>query len=119
MLAVALVLTGVIDLTGRSADSDRPVVPAPQGTLVLRATPWAEIVEITDAGGRQVDIGGSKFTPQALQLAPGAYRVVLRNGSSGDTTVEVEVEADTTTSEVVALAEHDVDELLRSLRLIE
>jgi serine/threonine protein kinase len=118
-LAVTLLLTGVIDLPGRGEGPDRAAVDAPIGRLEINAIPWAKIIEITSDNGQRVDLGEARYTPLGLPLAPGSYRIVLRNDEFGEKTVDVEVKADTTTSEVVPFAEIGEEQLLRSLRLIE
>jgi len=118
-LAITLVLTGVIDLTGIAGRSEPPAVGPGLGTLVVRAVPWAEIVQISDNDGTSLQIEGSKYTPLVMPLAPGTYRIVARNADFGEKTVEAVIEADTTTTEVITLADLDEDQLLRSLRLID
>jgi len=119
VLATTLLLTGVIDLPGRGEGPNRAAVDAPQGRLEVNAIPWARVVEITADDGQRVDIGNARYTPLGLPLAPGSYRIVLRNDEFGEKTIDVAVAADTTTSKVVTLAEIGEEQLLRSLRLID
>lgn len=50
----------------------------PAGFLKLDASPWAEIVELTDAAGEEVPITPSRYTPVVLHLPPGRYHLIAR-----------------------------------------
>ncbi len=81
-----------------------PAVAADTGLLRLDALPWAELVAIVDAEGRQLPIPAERHTPMALPLSAGTYtltlshpslprprevEVVLRPGETVPRTVEV------------------------------
>jgi hypothetical protein len=61
-----------------------PVVPpvAGSGTLVVDALPWGEITAVVDAKGTRHPLSAAaRYTPVALQLAPGEYTIELKNPS--------------------------------------
>jgi serine/threonine-protein kinase len=61
--------------------SPAAVAPAggPNGTLVIDAVPWGEVVEVVDESGRHHEPGGARYTPLAIALPPGTYSVQVRN----------------------------------------
>lgn len=64
-----------------------PRVPRPSGRLLLQALPWAEILALEEVGGKSL-LGQlpqalpQAFTPTALELPAGRYRVRLAYGDS-------------------------------------
>lgn len=59
-----------------------PAAPPPavaQGWVQIDAVPWGEVVAVTDTAGREVALPGQRFTPLALALPPGRYRITLHN----------------------------------------
>jgi hypothetical protein len=52
---------------------------APKGTLVIDALPWGEVVGVVDASGRHHEPADRRYTPLAIALPPGTYKVELRN----------------------------------------
>jgi serine/threonine-protein kinase len=54
------------------------------GSLVIDATPWAEIVEIVRGDGAKVTIAAGTVTPSRLQVPVGEYNVALK-GPDGTT----------------------------------
>ena len=58
-------------------------VAAAQGSLIIAAIPWAEVVSVTGANGQAVELPANRTTPLLLQLAPGRYVVSLRDPTSG------------------------------------
>ncbi len=66
-----------------------PPVPG-KGTLVLDATPWAEIVSAVDSNGKSVTLPTNQ-TPVTLVLDAGTYDFTLRNGTTR--TVRAQVSA--------------------------
>ena len=120
MVVVALLLqTGRITLPGRGGDADEAAGSAAIGTLIIDASPWAEVVEVVGGDGERADLNGATYTPLVVALAPGSYDIVLRNTLYGEKTVRADVVIGETTSKVGPFAEIDEDQLLRSLRLIE
>jgi serine/threonine-protein kinase len=76
------------DTAGRKVD----VVAT--GELVIKALPWGEVVEVMDSNGRNRVPKRPFYTPAALTLEPGTYRVVLSNSISQRTvSVKAEVKA--------------------------
>ena len=119
LVAAALLLSGVISMPGRGGDAGEAAAGAAIGTLVINASPWAEVVEVVGGDGVRADLNGAKYTPLVVALAPGSYDIVLRNTQDGEKTIRADVVAGETTSEMVPFAEIDEDQLLRSLGLIE
>ncbi len=79
-LAAALVVWMVLD----EPDPVAVPEPAPGGQLVIDAQPWAEIVEVAEATGRERVNGAGRYTPLTLTLAPGRYQVTLRHPEHDD-----------------------------------
>jgi hypothetical protein len=50
-----------------------------QGTLVIDALPWGEVVSVIDSKGGRHEPSASRFTPLSLALPPGDYTVEVRN----------------------------------------
>ncbi len=55
------------------------------GLLRIDARPWAEVVRLTDAAGRDAPLPGQRFTPLAIALPPGRWVVELSNPRSAAT----------------------------------
>jgi serine/threonine protein kinase len=63
-------------------DAGSPHAPAASlRTLAIDASPWAKVVAVERSDGTPVDIGWQRFTPLAVALAPGSYRITLEGGS--------------------------------------
>jgi serine/threonine-protein kinase len=56
-----------------------PAAATPDGTLVIDAAPWGEVVEVVDAEGKHHEPGSTRYTPLALALPPGTYTVQVRH----------------------------------------
>jgi serine/threonine protein kinase len=56
-----------------------PATATSDGTLVIDAAPWGEVVEVVDAEGRHHEPGSARYTPLALALPPGTYTVQVRH----------------------------------------
>jgi serine/threonine protein kinase len=94
----------------------RPAALDVTGFLVVRSTPWAEVVSVTASDGTHVDLTGSTTTPLRLELEPGAYRVVLqRNGTERD--VEASVDPGETTERRIEFETLTADDFLASVGL--
>ena len=119
LIAATLLLTGVITIPGRGGDADEAVAGAAIGTLVINASPWAEVVEVVGDDGERANLNGAKFTPLVVSLAPGSYDVILRNADYGEKIVRADVVGGETTTEMIPFAEIDEDQLLQSLGLID
>jgi serine/threonine protein kinase len=89
------------------------------GTLILKATPWAEVLGITNADGEVFELSGSRYTPMTLSLVPGHYEVVVNNDEFGMRTIGVTVSASETITKTVALATISEEDLLRALGVME
>jgi serine/threonine protein kinase len=114
-----LQIAGVISLPVFGPAGEDALTAIPTGTLIINATPWAEIVEVSNGDGAKLELPEAAYTPMALSVNPGSYRIVLRNEDFGEKTVTAEVEADQTTNEPVSLAEIGEAEFLRSLGLMQ
>lgn len=60
----------------------KPALGSQQGWLVIDAVPWAEVIRVWDQDGREIPLTASRFTPLALQVSPGVYRVALAGAES-------------------------------------
>lgn len=95
------------------AATPRPAGAA-QGSLVVVAIPWAEVVSVRGASGQVVELPSTRTTPLRLQVAPGRYVVSLRDPVSGaQRSQDVEVVADRATRMVTELRAVRVGDLLR------
>jgi hypothetical protein len=56
-----------------------PPATGPNGTLVIDAAPWGEVVAVVDASGRHHEPERARYTPLALALPPGRYSVEVRH----------------------------------------
>jgi serine/threonine protein kinase len=101
------------------SESDGPARTEAVGTLVVNAFPWAQVVEIQNSEGEQIDLEGAEYTPLAISLAPGSYQIVLRHDEFGERIIDAIVTAGETAAERVSFTEIDEDDLLKSLRLVE
>jgi hypothetical protein len=116
LLVVAIgLLIGVV-LGQRRADSpetedvetvDVPAQVAYPGFVLLDARPWAEVTRITaldeelganeESVEEEIPITPSRYTPVALELQPGRYRLSLRYPPGGQTQdLEIEVTSEVT-----------------------
>ncbi len=68
----------------------QPVQPAPrQASLVVQATPWATVLDVTDASGAAQTLPRERSTPLRLDaLEAGTYKVRMANASGLEKTVE-------------------------------
>lgn len=119
LIMAVLLLRGVITLPGSGGEFEGEAVGTATGRLIIDANPWAEVVEVVGADGERVGLNGAKYTPLVVALAPGSYEVVLRNTEHGEKTIQTDIVAGQTTSEVVPLADIDEDAFLQSLGLID
>lgn len=67
--------------------------PDVDGFLVVDASPWAEVVGLTDGDGHRVPLPKNRFTPLRLHLPAGSYRVELQRPGSEPRTCRAEVTA--------------------------
>jgi multidrug efflux pump subunit AcrA (membrane-fusion protein) len=119
VVAVGLIVKWSPIRFGGGGDGGQIVPTEKIGTVVVNALPWARIVEITNGDGEQVPVGAAEFTPAALSLEPGTYRIVVRHEDYGERTLEITVTEGEMVSELIPFAEIDEDQLLRSLGLVE
>jgi hypothetical protein len=66
-----------------------PLAAASAGTLIIDAMPWAEVVQVQDSGGKNLLKSAQPFTPMVLELPPGNYSVVMKNGNFPDRILSV------------------------------
>jgi eukaryotic-like serine/threonine-protein kinase len=79
----------------------------PTGELIIKALPWGEVLEITDASGKNRAPAGPLYTPAAMTLPDGVYKVVLHNPiSKRSATLSAEVKKGT-----VAVCEAPLDNI--------
>ena len=84
----------------------------PTGTLVIDAAPWAEIVEVVGATGRMAP--SANYTPVALTLPEGEYKITLRNPNDATPrVVTVKVTAATPARAFAEFKPVDVDDYFR------
>jgi eukaryotic-like serine/threonine-protein kinase len=76
-------------LPGATTPGARPT--AANGTLILDALPWGEVVEVLDVQGQPQPLPVNRFTPLALSLPAGEYRVSLRPATGPPRTLSVRV----------------------------
>lgn len=74
--------------TPRTRSAPTAVVPTPrpvvtQGSLVIAAIPWAEVVSVSRESGGAIDLPAVRSTPMVLPLTAGRYVVSLRDPVSG------------------------------------
>jgi serine/threonine protein kinase len=94
----------------------RPAAVDTTGFLVVRSTPWAEVMSVTASDGTSVDLAETPITPLRLELEPGAYRVVLqRNGTERD--MEASVSPGETTEHMVEFETLSAEDFLASVGL--
>lgn len=62
---------------------DLPAQP-PQTGLVVQATPWAVVTEVSNADGYVVELPANATTPLYLPLEPGEYTVIVRYPEGND-----------------------------------
>jgi serine/threonine protein kinase len=65
--------------------------PASAGTLVIDAFPWGEVIRVQDSDGKNWLSGKPEYTPMSLDLPPGKYTVVMKNGNFPEQTPSAEV----------------------------
>ena len=92
------------------------------GTLLLDATPWAEVISVTSPGGEEMLgtlTGDDKlFTPVSIELPPGKYRVVLKGpGSADPRTLDVELAGSVQTRHRVELERVTAEEYMEAIGL--
>jgi hypothetical protein len=92
-VVIALIVGGVIFMKSAktptpgtetatvTTETVKPVVP--QGQLIIDASPWAEVRHITDEKKKDyMDGVGTTYTPYAVSLPPGSYKIELFNPNS-------------------------------------
>jgi serine/threonine-protein kinase len=78
-----------------------PAVVVGTGTLIVDALPWGEVVELRDAKGAARDLPENRFTPLALSLPPGEYKLSVRPPKGEPRSVTVTVRASGAETQVV------------------
>jgi len=92
-IGVAVVIAAVVGLMLLSG-------PAPTGSLVIDAVPWATITAIESEGGERVALPPSPSTPLSLTLPTGTYQVVVVGPPPESQTQRITVQIETGTSTV-------------------
>jgi serine/threonine-protein kinase len=90
-----------------------PAVVAGSGTLIVDALPWGEVLEIADAKGAAQALPENRFTPLALSLPAGEYRLRVRPPKGEPRSVSVTVRASAAETEVVDFGRVDAASYLR------
>jgi serine/threonine protein kinase len=90
-----------------------PVVIAGNGTLIVDALPWGEVVEVTDAKGVAQSLPANRFTPLALSLPAGEYTLLVRPPSGKPQPVPVTVRSSGAETKVVPFRRVDAAEYLK------
>ncbi len=84
------------------------------GVVVVNASPWAEVTEITDSQGYVQELPSIPQTPLYLELAPGSYRINVRDASGEQVyTCELEVAVETVAPCTPDFAPPDVTEYFK------
>ena len=61
-----------------------PAVVGGNGTLVIDASPWGEVVDVVDGGGKHFEPSGARYTPLAIPVPPGTYTIQVKNPGSAE-----------------------------------
>lgn len=97
-----------------------PTTPIGRGRLHIEATPWAEILGITDGRGEAVPFELPIYTPADLELAAGSYVVRLSHPEAPeDRQVSIEVPTSGTVRLDETLVETDIEAYFRRLGLAD
>jgi len=103
-----------------TVESDAPEGPATAevGVIVVNATPWGRVREISTDQGSLVELPEMVETPFSLALPPGRYTVRVENSDKQvDVELTVDVSARDTTRVVADLPVPEVDAVLDRLGL--
>ncbi len=85
------------------------------GPLVINATPWAKVAEITNEEGYLQEIPEAAQTPMYLELPPGMYKVQLHDATGEDIqTCTVEISLEAVANCTPAFAETDATEYFKA-----
>ena len=95
-VVIALIVGGVIFMKSAKTPAPGPETPSgptdtvkpavPQGQLIVDASPWAEVRHITDEKKKDYMEGvATTYTPYAVSLPPGSYKIELFNPNSKKT----------------------------------
>jgi hypothetical protein len=109
--AVAAGVLGALWLARQQSPSLPPAAPA-RSVLRVDARPWARVLEIREARGREVAIAPRAFTPLGLAVAPGEYRVTMEAPSGEHRSCEARVGTGAVTTCALEFAPVDVDRFL-------
>jgi hypothetical protein len=109
--AVAAGVLGALWLARQQSPSLPPAAPA-RSVLRVDARPWARVLEIREARGREVAIAPRAFTPLGLAVAPGEYRVTMEAPSGERRSCEARVGTGAVTTCALEFAPVDVDRFL-------
>jgi hypothetical protein len=106
--------------TPSSLPSPSPVPPpslAPasgSGLLIVDALPWGEVTEVLDSKGKRQSLGESPFTPLVLSLAPGDYKITIKNpGSAKPATLTATIKGAGVERKTAEFRRIDADEYLK------
>ena len=70
--------------------AERERLAAISGTLVLNATPWANVESVVEQGsGKSIALGSDRATPLRLTLPEGTYRITFRHPGESRPVVQV------------------------------
>jgi serine/threonine-protein kinase len=90
-----------------------PAVVAGNGTLIVDALPWGEVVEVKDAKGVAQALPANRFTPLALSLPAGEYNLLVRPPSGKPQLVNVTVRSSVADTKLVTFRPVDAAEYLK------
>ncbi|MDA8019154.1 MAG: serine/threonine protein kinase [Thermoanaerobaculia bacterium] len=91
---------------------DSPPAAAEPGWLLLDATPWGEIVRISDSLGEEVPLR-FRHTPARYSLAPGPYTIIMASPDGDQQTLQVEVMSQQTAELRAGFSELSVEDYFR------
>ncbi|MCK7592162.1 serine/threonine protein kinase [Pseudomarimonas salicorniae] len=85
-----LLRSALADRSKALVAAERERLAALSGTLILNATPWANVESVVEQGsGQAVDLGSDRATPLRLTVPEGTYRVTFRHPSESRPVVQV------------------------------
>lgn len=98
--------------TGAEPQMSTVPAPAPLGSLVIDASPWARIESVRRVDGSVAQLGDCRNTPCRLRLSAGSYTIELRHPSFPPLTVTARVVAGQTVTAIGRLAERSAEDVL-------
>ena len=86
-----------------------------EGSVVLIASPWAEVREIRNEENEDIPLKGGTVTPSVLKLKPGSYSITLSHPQFGTETVKVRISAGQRVERTIEMFSENPETLLPPL----